>query len=291
MPKGKAKSRRPASGKRSSTQVKKTSPAKPGTKSSGAPFVAEAKAVRGTISQFKKYMVKFWTSSLLVPQAPGEVIGLCAKPRNARQVLGIDIYEMQLLCHNFKANKVYELFHVFCERREEFVKFMGNFFHPKQQTTIVAQLDRIQEAINDDPEFATLVENEEQRTLKARAAELERIEAAEKAKQEAAAKELRDAENLRNFENEEQAANQVAQNAPPARKKKSRKKKPPSRGLPPAHPGSRPVSKSSARSATTSDGSRPSSRAMAQERPKMTEHSDSDGSAKRSARWFLIRGS
>ena len=52
------------------------------------------KAIRGTMSQFKKNVLKFWSASLLVPLAPGEIVGLCAKPKNARQVLGLDIYEV-----------------------------------------------------------------------------------------------------------------------------------------------------------------------------------------------------
>ena len=135
------------------------------------PTLQEAKPVRGTLADFKKNMVKFWTSSLLAPQAPGELIGLCAKPRNARQVLGIDIYEVQLLCRNFKATRVDEMYHAFCERRDEFVKCMENYFHPQQTATILAQLDRIGEALGADREFAALIHAEEKQLKAVKAAE------------------------------------------------------------------------------------------------------------------------
>ncbi len=117
--------------------------------------------MRGTLAQFKQNMVKFWTGNLLVPQVAGEIVGLCAKPKNARQVLGLDIYEMQLLCRHFRATFVFELYGAFCARRADMVSFMENYFHPHQQATLLAQLERVQKSVASDLGFARDTQREE----------------------------------------------------------------------------------------------------------------------------------
>lgn len=122
-------------------------------------------------------MIKFWTSSLLVPQAAGEIIGLCAKPKNARQILGLDIYETQLLCRHFQVKLVFELYRKFDADRKPLDTFMNAYFHPNQMATLLAQLERLQKTLKKDLGFVRAVQREETKFVIARQAEQKRVEA------------------------------------------------------------------------------------------------------------------
>ena len=121
-------------------------------------------------------MIKFWTTSLLVPQVAGEIIGLCAKPKNARQVLGLDIYETQLLCRHFQVELVFQLYRRYHNDPKPMTTFMNAYFHPHQAAMLNAQFDRLKKTLKKDLGFTKALQREETKYIIGRRAAQKRKE-------------------------------------------------------------------------------------------------------------------
>ena len=78
-------------------------------------------AFTDTVPSVAKAMPPFLHASLLDPLTREEKLGIeVLKPRNARQVLGIDVYEAKGLCKTFSIETFFELCELYRERREEY---------------------------------------------------------------------------------------------------------------------------------------------------------------------------
>eukprot|EP00941_MAST-03F_sp_MAST-3F-sp1_P002588 g2588.t1 len=114
----------------------------------------DAERAASRMKLFMKYVERYWEEPLDVRAKPAELAGVRGHiPFNARQLLGIDIYQSQVLLKQLEIDTLEYLYNRYSTQRSLVESAFGKVFKRKQKNEVIKVLQKIDHCFSADANF------------------------------------------------------------------------------------------------------------------------------------------